>query len=133
MNATPSPETLPKIEKKKRIKGQDREKLGAELSKRYRKGASIRALAEATGRSYGFVRDLLEEMGVELRSHGGSVPTRFSANWSAERAALGPWLKKQYEKGATIPVLAKRIGMSESFVCKVLHEQGTAMRPGGPR
>jgi predicted transcriptional regulator len=54
-----------------RITGADRDKLGADLKRKYEKGASIRALAEATGRSYGFVHRLLSETGVQLRGRGG--------------------------------------------------------------
>jgi hypothetical protein len=41
--------------KGKRIIGTARAKLAADLKVMYEKGASIRALAESTGRSYGFV------------------------------------------------------------------------------
>lgn len=39
--------------------GPDREKLAADLKNKYDAGASIRALAEETGRSYGGVHRLL--------------------------------------------------------------------------
>jgi hypothetical protein len=54
-----------------RITGTARDTLGADLKRKYEKGASIRALAEATGRSYGFVHRLLSETGVQLRGRGG--------------------------------------------------------------
>ncbi|MGH3911161.1 MAG: helix-turn-helix domain-containing protein, partial [Pseudonocardiaceae bacterium] len=43
------------LKKGSRITGNARDKLASELKKKYEKGASIRALAESTGRSYGFV------------------------------------------------------------------------------
>ncbi|KOT83082.1 hypothetical protein ADK47_08595 [Streptomyces rimosus subsp. rimosus] len=45
------------------------------LSRRHRwpSGASIRALAEETGRSYGFVHRVLSESGVTLRGRGGAT------------------------------------------------------------
>jgi hypothetical protein len=61
-----------------RITGATRDKLGADLKRRYEKGASIRALAEATGRSYGFVHRLLSETGVQLRGRGGDTRNRTS-------------------------------------------------------
>jgi predicted transcriptional regulator len=61
-----------------RITGAARDKLGAELKKKYEKGASIRALAEATGRSYGFVHRVLSETGVQLRGRGGATRSRTS-------------------------------------------------------
>ena len=59
-----------------RITGVARDKLGAELKKKYDKGASIRALAESTGRSYGFIHRVLSEMGVTLRGRGGNTRTK---------------------------------------------------------
>jgi len=43
----------------------------AELRAGYEKGASIRTLAAATGRSYGYVHRALVESGVALRGRGG--------------------------------------------------------------
>src|SRR5690606_39499428 len=61
------------LKKGARITGNTREKLAADLKKKYEKGASIRALAEATGRSYGFVHRVLSESGVQLRGRGGAT------------------------------------------------------------
>jgi len=44
----------------------------ATLKEQYERGASIRALVAATGRSFGFVHALLVESGVTLRQRGGS-------------------------------------------------------------
>ncbi|ADH68213.1 MULTISPECIES: helix-turn-helix domain-containing protein [Nocardiopsis] len=60
--------------KRPRLAGEDRSALAAQLKSRYDAGESIRMLAAATGRSYGFVHRLLSEAGVELRGRGG--PTR---------------------------------------------------------
>ena len=62
-----------------RITGTARDKLGADLKRKYEKGASIRALAEATGRSYGFVHRVLSETGVQLRGRGGDTRSRTSS------------------------------------------------------
>ncbi|MFF7858628.1 helix-turn-helix domain-containing protein [Streptomyces sp. NPDC007904] len=51
--------------------GPDRDKLAQDL-KKYDSGASIRALAEETGRSYGGVHRLLEGAGATFRSRGGA-------------------------------------------------------------
>ena len=59
------------LKKGARITGTQRDKLATDLKKKYEKGASIRALAEQTGRSYGFVHRVLSETGVTLR---GSDP-----------------------------------------------------------
>lgn len=59
--------------KGQRILGTERTKLGKQLAARYEKGASIRELAEVTGRSYGFIHRLLSESGVALRGRGGAT------------------------------------------------------------
>ncbi len=61
------------VKKGARITGADRAKLAGELTKKYANGASIRALAEETGRSYGFVHRIHTENEVSLRSRGGAT------------------------------------------------------------
>ncbi len=62
--------------KGKRITGAGRDKLAAELRKKYENGQSIRALASATGRSYGFIHRILGESGAALRGRGGATRKR---------------------------------------------------------
>lgn len=64
------------VKKGARITGSDRTKLANELTKKYGSGASIRSLAESTGRSYGFVHRILTENDVQLRSRGGATRGR---------------------------------------------------------
>ena len=66
------------IKKGARITGAARDKLAADLRKKYEKGQSIRALAEGTGRSYGFVHRLLLDAEVPLRGRGGPPAPRRS-------------------------------------------------------
>nr|WP_221473612.1 helix-turn-helix domain-containing protein [Planomonospora venezuelensis] len=61
------------LKKGTRVTGADREKLAADLKKRYSSGESIRALAASTGRSYGFIHRILSESGVTLRGRGGAT------------------------------------------------------------
>jgi predicted transcriptional regulator len=61
------------LKKGSRITGGDRDKLAADLKKRYEGGQSIRLLAEDSGRSYGFVHRILSESGVTLRGRGGAT------------------------------------------------------------
>mgnify|MGYP006873464666 CR=1 FL=1 len=61
------------LTKGSRITGSARTKLAADLKKKYEKGQSIRALAESTGRSYGFVHRLLVDAEVTLRGRGGAT------------------------------------------------------------
>ncbi len=59
--------------KGRRIAGGERSSLAADLRRQYEAGTSIRALAESTGRSYGFVHRLLSESGASMRSRGGAT------------------------------------------------------------
>ncbi len=61
------------LRKGTRVTGSERSELADELKKRYDGGESIRSLAAATGRSYGFVHRLLTEAGVTLRGRGGAT------------------------------------------------------------
>jgi Helix-turn-helix domain len=67
------------LKKGTRVTGADRTKLAGDLKKRYDAGESIRALASATGRSYGFVHRILTEHGVSLRGRGGATRGRARA------------------------------------------------------
>ncbi|WP_433426303.1 helix-turn-helix domain-containing protein (plasmid) [Microtetraspora malaysiensis] len=60
------------VKKNARVVGEERARLGAELRKRYEAGETVRELASSTGRSYGFVHQVLSEAGVKLRSRGGA-------------------------------------------------------------
>jgi hypothetical protein len=64
------------LKKGSRVTGTDRAAMAADLKSRYDAGESIRALALATGRSYGFVHRILTEQGVSLRGRGGSTRPR---------------------------------------------------------
>jgi Helix-turn-helix domain len=59
------------LRKGTRVTGEDRSKLATDLKDRYNAGESIRSLALATGRSYGFIHRILTETGVVLRGRGG--------------------------------------------------------------
>lgn len=61
------------LRKGSRVTGSERERLAADLKRQYDEGASIRSLAESTGRSYGFVHRILSESGVNLRGRGGAT------------------------------------------------------------
>ena len=61
------------LKKGSRVTGGDRDTLTQQLKKRYEGGASIRALAEESGRSYGFVHRILSESGATLLGRGGAT------------------------------------------------------------
>lgn len=72
------------LKKGQRITGADREKMAQDLQARYEAGESIRALAESTGRSYGFVHRILSESGTTLRGRGGATRRSNSSSGSSE-------------------------------------------------
>jgi transposase-like protein len=61
------------LKKGSRVTGTERDKLAQDLRRKYDGGQSIRALAESTGRSYGFVHRILSESGASLRGRGGAT------------------------------------------------------------
>jgi Helix-turn-helix domain len=65
--------------KGRRVTGAERDKLAADLRRKYEGGASIRTLADSTGRSYGFVHRMLSESGATLRGRGGATRGRSKA------------------------------------------------------
>jgi predicted transcriptional regulator len=64
---------MAQLTKGRRVTGGERDKLATDLKKKYNGGASIRELAESTGRSYGFIHRVLTESGVTLRGRGGAT------------------------------------------------------------
>ena len=80
MGGVPTTEEAGVAELKKgaRITGGDRNKLAADLKKKYSSGRSIRELASETGRSYGFVHRILTESGTTLRGRGGATRKKSS-------------------------------------------------------
>jgi hypothetical protein len=66
------------LKKGSRVIGEDRDNLSDQLKGKYEGGASIRALAEESGRSYGFVHRILSEAGASLRGRGGATRRKTS-------------------------------------------------------
>ncbi len=64
------------LKKGSRVQGEQRDELSTQLRSRYESGASIRLLAQDSGRSYGFVHRILTDSGVTLRSRGGATRGR---------------------------------------------------------
>lgn len=64
------------LKKGSRVTGDERNRLATDLRRRYETGDSIRALAESTGRSYGFIHRILSESGTPLRGRGGATRGR---------------------------------------------------------
>ncbi len=61
---------MAKLGKSVRITGESRAQLAADLKAQYEQGASIRELTRTTGRSYGFIHQVLSEAQVPLRGRG---------------------------------------------------------------
>ncbi|MEW1674880.1 helix-turn-helix domain-containing protein [Streptomyces noursei] len=62
-------------EPRKRVKGRQQKAVAQVLKAKYDAGASIRALAAESGRSYGYVHRTLTEAGTALRTFGGKQRT----------------------------------------------------------
>lgn len=63
---------MEELGKGKRIIGDLRSEVQQSYIERYLAGESIRAIAQDSGRSYGFVQTLLKNAGIPLRSRGGA-------------------------------------------------------------
>jgi hypothetical protein len=70
---------MEQLRRASQIVGEQRDKVKAELAKRYEHGASVRSLAEDIGRSYGFVHRILRESGVTMRLRGGNTRLKKTA------------------------------------------------------
>ncbi|QFG13229.1 helix-turn-helix DNA binding domain protein [Streptomyces phage Gilgamesh] len=129
----------------KRVRGERRQQMAKRLKIKYDAGASIRALAGETGRSYGHIHRLLHEAGADFRGRGGSRNrTNTGANYrrperpaprrrvaTSQRAALAVKLKDEYDATrATIGTLAARHGLSYHLVRALLHEVDADIRQG---
>jgi hypothetical protein len=66
------------LKKGSRVTGGDRDRLAADLKRKYESGQSIRLLAQTSGRSYGFVHRILSESGATLRGRGGATRRKAS-------------------------------------------------------
>ncbi|MFJ8345100.1 helix-turn-helix domain-containing protein [Streptomyces sp. NPDC094153] len=56
------------------LTGDERRIVATEFAQMYQAGASIRAIARQTGRSYGAVHKLLADAGVQFRPRGARRP-----------------------------------------------------------
>ena len=72
MPAKTAPKPIAKVARGARVTGVAREKLAAQMRKRYEKGATVRELHEETGRSFGAIQLLLAEAGTTMRPRGGA-------------------------------------------------------------
>ena len=78
---------MAELKKGSRVTGGERDRLAADLKRKYDGGESIRALASSTGRSYGFVHRILSESGVQLRARGGGPHRRRSQTIRTARSS----------------------------------------------
>ena len=74
---------LRELPRGKQIIGSRLRKVSRAISRKYKAGATIRQLAEITGRSYGFIQGTLDNAGVERRPRGGAY--RKSSAKTSER------------------------------------------------
>lgn len=106
------------------ITGQPRSQLGTEFKHRYESGASIRALARTSGRSYGFVRTVLTEAGTRLRARGGANREHTATtDTRAPRASAEP--------PTHVPDFCSAMAASMRIPCPTTHSS-TAMRFAAP-
>lgn len=120
------PPSLPRLEKGFRILGEQRRKLAVRYAEAYLAGASIREIADKSGRSFAFVRALLtEDAGIVLR--------QMPCPSGRERRDLADRFAAEYRAGAIIQEIAERSGWSYGFVHTLLTEDAGIVLRRGPR
>ncbi|MEV6833548.1 helix-turn-helix domain-containing protein [Streptomyces sp. NPDC051133] len=119
-------ETRPK---RRYLTSGERHALAADLKTRYEAGASVRQLAEETGRSYGSVSGLLHLADTQMRP----------AVWPADRltgdarATAKQAAADVYEAGHAIRCAADAIGRSWTYTRNLLVEADIKFRPRNSR
>ncbi|HEY2763377.1 MAG TPA: helix-turn-helix domain-containing protein [Pseudonocardiaceae bacterium] len=63
---------IDRIPPKTNLRGDQRIEIREQFKAAYERGATVKELAEATGRSYGSVHKLLVEAGTTFRGRGGA-------------------------------------------------------------
>ncbi|MEZ0070096.1 transposase [Streptacidiphilus sp. MAP12-20] len=104
-----------------------RSERAAEMRRWYETGASVAALAAVFDCSPRTVRRLLARANTAVRSPS---ETRALRSDGQARRDLMRTLRARYEAGASVPLLAVGCGYSTSTVYRLLHQAGTALRPG---
>lgn len=107
----------------KPVLGPAREELQNDLAARYRAGATIQQLADATGRSYSGVHKLLDQAGVEFRaaSKVAGQPRRQLVNDVVRR----------YDAGDSIRAIGVATGYSYTAVRNILVAEHVMLRRRG--
>lgn len=95
----------------------DRKFTDAQLAEIYERGASVKAIADATGLTVSWTYRRLKRAGIDV------VRPRRECLVSAERLA------EEYLAGASISMLAERHGSYYKQVRQLLLEHGVVLRP----
>ena len=95
--------------------------LGRVLTPRYQAGASLLLLAAEIGRSTQYVAKVLRLAGVTIRPPYRPVMTTYPVDLAE--------LRRQYEAGASVSGLARRIHYCRESTRKYLLRAGTQLRP----
>lgn len=107
----------------KPVLGAAREALQSDLAERYRAGATIQQIADATGRSYSGVHKLLDQAGVEFRP-----AWRYTGR---PRRELVNEVVRRYEAGDTIRGIGAALGYSYTAVRNILVAEHVMLRRRG--
>ncbi|MGW7521814.1 helix-turn-helix domain-containing protein [Streptomyces sp. NPDC054796] len=106
-----------------------RRRLAVRLRALYEKhGATLNELAATAGKTRTVARRLLVEAGGTVRTTQETVLLRSAAR-AAKRQKLALSLRKRYEDGAAVPVLAQEYRFSTATVYRLLRQANTPMRP----
>lgn len=107
----------------RRLRGEARALVAAELAARYRAGATIQQIADATGRSYAGVHKLLSAAEVDFRPN--------AKIHGPDRKAFIARLVRRYEGGESIRAIAADVGLSYTAVRDMLVAEHVMFRQRG--
>lgn len=104
-----------------------------EVSQAYRNGESLRALSQSHGCDPQTIKTLLQQLGVELRTHAQSMQmrkhqTKKRMQAFSQQDPLPKRLAQSYRMGAFIRDLAYQNRMSRSTIRSILLSQGVQLR-----
>ncbi|MCI1748963.1 MAG: helix-turn-helix domain-containing protein [Acidipropionibacterium sp.] len=106
-------------ERQSRLVGDERQALARVLADRYNDGAAIRSLAQECGRSYGLVRRLLAEAGVEFRARGGIDPASPETSGEQDAAESTPAEEDAVEAGSVDDAPAEDSAAEDEAIANV--------------
>ncbi|HZZ49060.1 MAG TPA: helix-turn-helix domain-containing protein [Pseudonocardia sp.] len=118
----------PSLRRGQRLAENQRNKIGAELLRRYEQGRSVREICTETGYSIGRVRRLLQDAGVTFRPRGGA---RARVSSVPEKKASGSRSSGGKSSGGRLSGAQSSGAQSSGAQSSGAQSSGAVRRPAG--